>query len=112
MVLKHHKNLDIEKWQNASLSFQMANIGSEISRTIIWRNKNNTDYSDRAFERALELIDLTAASQKNKGRLREVMRMRESLVGWKLAGQYEKKADEAWQHYFDAFAIVVRKSAT
>lgn len=33
----------------------------------------------RAFERALELLDLTAADPKNQSRLRELRRVREAL---------------------------------
>ncbi|MBI5416724.1 hypothetical protein HZA55_02065 [Candidatus Poribacteria bacterium] len=46
-----HKNLANGRWFNLSFPDQMANIGSEINRAIIWKNKNNPEYSRQAFER-------------------------------------------------------------
>jgi hypothetical protein len=54
-----HKELAAGRWNMLSFAEQMANIGSEIERTIKWRGKGRPDMSGRAFERALELIDLT-----------------------------------------------------
>lgn len=59
---------------------QMANIGSEVERTIKWKNKNNAEYSRMAFDRALELLDFTVADRKNRMRLKEILRVREALV--------------------------------
>jgi hypothetical protein len=56
-----HKNLAAGRWHQLSFLEQMANIGSEVERALNWRRKNNPTYSQRAFERALELIDLTLA---------------------------------------------------
>ena len=61
----------------------MANEGSEVERTILWRNKNKL-YSQKALERALELLDLTIASPLNRKRLRELTRIREVLVDYFL----------------------------
>jgi hypothetical protein len=41
MKLIHHKTLKPEKWFELRLCEQMANIGSEVERTIIWRKKEN-----------------------------------------------------------------------
>ncbi len=54
-----HKQLASGKWEKLTFLEQMANIGSEVGRTITWKNKNRQEYSDRAFERALELLHLT-----------------------------------------------------
>ena len=59
-----HKNLANGRWQELSFFEQMANIGSEIERAIKWKNKNNAQYCRMAFERALELLDLTIDSKK------------------------------------------------
>ena len=45
---------------------QMANVGAEIGRTISWKNKNRPDFSQRAFDRALELLDLTISDQRTE----------------------------------------------
>lgn len=59
-----HKELSRGKWKKLSLIEQMANIGSEVERAISWKNKNSKEYSAMAFERALELIDLTLSDEK------------------------------------------------
>ena len=74
-----HKQLAAGRWFELSLVEQLANVGSEIERTIIWKKKD-INLSNKAFERALELLDLTVADPKNKGRLKEVLRVREVLV--------------------------------
>jgi len=50
---------------------QMANLGSEVFRTINWRKKGSEDDSQRAFFRALELLDLTIADKK-KGEVKGI----------------------------------------
>ena len=37
----HHKELASGRWFSLSLFEQMANIGSEVIRSIKWKNKNN-----------------------------------------------------------------------
>lgn len=65
-----HKQAQAGRWAKFTTSEQMANIGSEVERTILWKNKNNRDYGNKAFERALELLDLTVQDNKNKSRNR------------------------------------------
>jgi hypothetical protein len=61
-----HKELASGRWAQLSFVEQMGNIGSEVERALIWKAKNNPDYSMRAFERALELLDLTLGSCKKR----------------------------------------------
>lgn len=107
MNLIHHKNLSEKKWFSLSLAEQMANIGSEVERTIIWKKKNDPKYSRLAFERALELTDLTKLDPKNRNRLGELCRMREILIDWFLDNQYHS-SDKSWQNYFFAFNYLSR----
>jgi len=44
-----HQQLAGGRWFKLSFFEQMANIGSEIERTISWKNKENLDYSRQAF---------------------------------------------------------------
>ena len=62
-----HKELASGRWYQFSLLEQMANIGTEVGRTINWRVKNIND-SKMALERGLELLDLTIVDPKNKKR--------------------------------------------
>jgi hypothetical protein len=109
MNLIYHKKLSEEKWFSKSLAEQMANIGSEVERTIIWKSKDRK-YYELAFERALELIDITRLDPKNKPRLRELCRMREVLVDWYFDNQYNS-TDKSWQNYFLAFNYLARKKS-
>ncbi|MFH1048736.1 MAG: hypothetical protein V1732_03670 [Patescibacteria group bacterium] len=87
---------------------QLANIGSEVERTILWKNKNNRDYSNQAFERALELLDLTVEDVKNKFRLKEILRLREALVDYFLFDNEFSSSDELWRKYFYSFNFAAR----
>ena len=59
--MKIHKTLTPSHWFQFSLFEQLANVGCDIERTIYWKNSGNLEYSKQAFERALELLDLTVA---------------------------------------------------
>ena len=99
-----HKNLTPEHWFTFSLFEQLANVGTDIERTIQWKAKNNLDYCQKAFERALELLDLTIADPKNKGaRLKELVRVREALVDHFVYDNEYATTDESWQKYFFDF---------
>ena len=103
-----HKNLANGKWFELSFPVQMANIGSEVSRAISWKNKNNPEYSQKAFERALELLFLTISDEKNKKRLRELTRLNEVLVDYFAFNNEYKSSDQSWQNYFLAFNHMAR----
>jgi len=103
-----HKNLAQGKWFDFSLMEQFANIGSEIERAIKWKNKNNLDYSQKAFERGLELLDLSISDKKNKNRLKELLYLREMLSDYFFFNNEYKTNDKSWQKYFYAFNYAVR----
>ncbi|MBU0567148.1 hypothetical protein KJ693_03225 [bacterium] len=98
-----HKNLARGKWFELSFPVQMANIGSEVNRTISWKNKNNPEYSQQAFERALELLDLTTCDQKNEKHLRGLTRLHEVLADYFAFDNEYGSTDQSWQNYFLAF---------
>jgi len=103
-----HQQLAAGRWKELSFFEQMANVGSEVERTIQWRAKNNPDYSQKAFERALELLDLTIADGKNKKRLKELTRVREALADYFAFDNIYKSTDRDWQDYFLAFNFAAR----
>ncbi len=105
-----HKKLAGGRWFKFSFYEQMANIGSEVSRTILWRAKNN-EYSQNAFERSLELFDLTVMDPKNKKRLREILRCRELWADYIYADNQYNQNDAMWQGYFYPFNFAARKNA-
>jgi hypothetical protein len=87
---------------------QMANVGSEIERTISWRAKGRQDYGDRAFDRAIELLDLTIADARNRKRLREMLRIREALADYFVFNNSYQSTPESWQRYFRCFLFAAR----
>ena len=103
-----HKNLAAGRWAQMPFSEQMANVGSEVERTISWKKKGNVEYSRLAFERALELLDLSVKDAKTLAALKELSRVRETLADhFSFDNQYHT-TDESWQKYFYAFNYAAR----
>ena len=105
-----HKELAAGRWQELSFLEQMANIGSEVERALKWKERNNADYSVKACERALELLDLTMDCSKSKARLKEVARTREALVDYFWGTNQFASSDKSWRRYFLEFAYAARRS--
>ena len=104
-----HRALAEGRWRQLSFVEQMANIGSEVERFLNWREKSQPEYSAKAFWRALELIDLTLDANRQRGRLREVARVREALVDlFEGTRTFDLSAD-SWRKYFLAFACAARR---
>jgi len=108
--MKHHKELSPDRWRTLSFCEQMANIGSEVSRAISWRPKNE-EFSRLAMERALELLDLTLEIAATPARLKELARVRETLVDYFFFGNAYGSSDALWRGYFDAFNYAARNPA-
>jgi hypothetical protein len=107
-VTAQHRDLAAGRWFQFSLVEQMANTGSEVERALGWKERGNTEYSTRAVERALELLDLTIADARNRGRLRELTRVREALVDYFYAENQFGSSTARWRTYFGAFAFAAR----
>ena len=105
-----HKDLAAGRWKNLTFMEQMANIGSEVERALNWRAKRNTAYSQKAFERALELIDLSLDSVVNLTRLKELARAREALVDYFFGKNEFSSTDASWRKYFLHFTYAARKN--
>lgn len=98
-----HRELAAGRWFDLALVEQLAHVGSEIERTMRWRGNGNEDYARRAFERALELLDLTIADARHRSRLRELTRLREALADYFWFDNRYGSTDESWHRYFHAF---------
>lgn len=72
-----HKNLGAGRWFSLTPMQQLGNIGSEVERTLRAQEKGDTERFQSAFERTLELTDLTIADPKWRKRLKEILRIRE-----------------------------------
>ncbi len=105
-----HRALAAGRWKQLSFIEQMANIGSEVERALNWQKKQNIAYCQQAFQRCLELIDLTLDSVKGYPRLKEVARIREAIVGY-FSGTNEFKYDEeSLRRYFSNFVYASRRN--
>lgn len=105
-----HKDLAAGSWETLLFLEQMANIGSEVERALKWQAKHNTAYCQQAFERSLELIDLTLDNVKNFPRLKELARLREAIVDYFFGTNQFKFTDESLRKYFLNFTFAVRKN--
>ena len=105
-----HKDLAAGRWDKLTFVEQMANIGSEVERALNWRIKKNTDYAQKAFERALELIDLTLDNDKNYAHLKEITRMREAIVDYFFGVNQFMSSESSWRNYFLPFTYASRRN--
>lgn len=104
-----HKDLAAGRWKELPFVEQMANIGGEVERALRWREKNNGEYSRKAFVRALELIDLTLEYSDKHSRLKEIARLREVLVDYFYGTNEFKSTDSSWRKYFSHFNYAARR---
>lgn len=105
-----HKELAAGRWANMSFLEQMANVGSEVERALNWKAKNNAEYAQKAFERALELIDLTVENNKNPAHFKEITRIREALADYFYGPNQFMSTEKLWRAYFLDFALAARKN--
>jgi len=107
-----HQKLASGGWEKLNFFEQMANIGSEVERGINWKNKNNDLYSQKAIERAFELLSLTIASQQKQKKLKELTRLREMLADYFFGKNQYSSTNKFWQKYFYAFNYAAMKTRT
>lgn len=104
-----HSDLE-QRWDQFTIFEQMANIGAEVGRAINWRKKGNEDMSKNAFYRALELIDFTINDLSKRNSLKEILRVRETLVDYFAGDNIYKSSDEGWNKYFYPFNFAARNN--
>ena len=99
-----HETLAQGRWRQFSLMEQLAHVGSEVIRAMRWDEKDRPDYSWEAFERALELLELTVADPKNRARLRELTRLQEALADYFAGENLFRSTPRNWETYFLGFS--------
>lgn len=105
-----HQDLAAGRWGQLTFLEQMANVGSEVERALSWRAKEHVPYSQRAFERALELLDLTLAGASTSTRLKELARVREAIVDFFAGSNLYRSTEASWRRYFLAFTYAARRT--
>ena len=105
----YHKELAAGRWKQLTLAEQMGNIGSEVGRAIKWFRKKEEKSFQLAFERALELFDLTLEDDRWRGRRKEIARSREVFCALLMDSSSVKDLDrelDSLDEYFLQFAIL------
>ena len=105
----HHPELAAGRWHTMSLMEQLGNVGSEVSRALRARSLGKTQREERSLDRALELLDLTIADPRLRGRRKELCRTREVLCDYFIGeNEYGSTADSL-NSYFLLFAIAANR---
>lgn len=105
----YHQTLADGQWFELSCVEQMANIGSEVFRAIKRHNKGDRDRFEPAFDRALELFDLTLADKRRRTGWKEIARVREFFCGLFFGDDKYNVTADYLNTYFLQFAIAARK---
>ncbi len=101
----YHSDLQASgRWAALTFFQQMGNIGSEVSRACRWKEKQKPEMMQKAFERGVELLDLTIALSHGP-RLRELLRAREVLCDFFVGENDYHSTAEQMKRYYDAFAL-------
>lgn len=104
-----HQGLADGGWAKFSLMEQLANVGSEVERTMKSTKKADPVLAEKSLVRALELLDLTIQDPKNRYRLKEVVRSKELLADYFLGENQYGCTDKIWHKYFEQFTIAANK---
>lgn len=108
-VAHTHRELAAGRWGQLSLCEQLGNVGSEVGRMRRWHGRDERLVTG-AFERALELLDLTLADPRWRTRLREIARARELICDAASGGKEYGTTLPDLDRYFLAFAMAARRS--
>ena len=102
-----HANLAAGRWQTLQLAEQLANVGSDVARAHRWQEKDPL-LCEKAFVRAVELLDLTIGDPRWKGRRKELTRVRELLCDAMFGGKEYGSDLAGLDRYFYPFAVAAR----
>ena len=98
-------------WLTRPITYQMGNIGSEVSRALKWSKAGNQPRADKAIDRALELFDFTIeANTKNPARLTEILKAREEFCDYFFNDNSWNTDPARMQKYYDGFVMMERLS--
>lgn len=106
-TVHRHPELAAGRWGRLTLAEQLANVGSEVGRMVRWQARDPRLMLG-AFDRALELLDLTLADARWRDRLREIARVRELLCDATLGEREYGTTLEDLDRYLLAFAVAAR----
>lgn len=108
--MNYYKELRGGRWFELDLKEQLANIGSEVERAILWQDRNE-DYRRKAFYRALELLELSLSDKKNRkySILKELCRLKEVLIDFFYGENTFSSSSYLVRKYFHSFVYITRR---
>ena len=105
-----HAGMASGRWRTLTLAEQLANAGADVGRAIRANAAGDETRFAAAFDRALELLDLSIADPRWAGpRLREIARMREIVCDFLVGDNQYGYTAESLDGYFMAFALASRR---
>jgi len=105
-----HDELATGRWCTFSLDEQLGNTGSEVHRTIAAIARGDARGTDLAFQRALELFDLTMMDPRWRfPRKKEIARAREVFCDLIVGGNTYHTDPDSLDRYFTQFAIAAQR---
>ncbi len=108
-MTEQHPSLAAGRWREFPLVVQFAHIGSEVERALNWEARGKEERSRRALERGLELLSLTIADPRHRGRLKEMTRLREVLLDYFFGDNLYGSTPESWHRYFHPFGTAANR---
>ena len=100
-----HTDLGQGRWFTLSLAEQLGNVGSEYERAFSWKQRGDSSKHQSAFNRFLELLDLTIADPRTTAtRKNELLKVREIACTEMMSHVPEKQLGK----YFMQFALLAR----
>ena len=105
-----HVGLAAGRWGTLTLAEQLANAGADVGRAVRARQEGDEARFEAAFDRALELLDLTMVDARWSGaRRREIARTREVVCDFLVGDNDYGSTPELLDAYFTGFAIASRR---
>ena len=93
----------VETWFDMSIQKQISNIGSEVNRALMWREKGNRKREIGFCYKAIEFLGLTIADPKNHHRVGELLFCIEELQDYFIGNNIYATTPEKLRKYYDAF---------
>ena len=100
--MKENKELR-EIWLKMPANTQISNIGSEVYRAIMWKNRGNKDRQIGFCKKAIELLELSIEDPKNYRRKEEFHYWIEELTDYFIGDNTLGTTDEDLREKYDAF---------
>lgn len=102
-----HADLARGRWHTLTLAEQLGNVGSEFGRALAARTRGDQSRFENSSARFYELIALTVADPRWRGRRRQELARVKEVSGEALYGN-DQTAAASLEKYFFQFALLAR----